>query len=118
MVKLGKLAATENMILFQQGTRATHEMQYRQGAKMLAVTQRHVEEKLRSGVVEPEKRDCTILVLFAPKKDVKLRFLCNKGGETSRPSQIRISYSVAMTVSIYWPRTPFYIHQTPTVGIG
>lgn len=72
--KLGCIAATQHRIRLKPGSAASHQMPYRQGPEMRAVTQTHVEEQLRAGVIEPATSEWASPVVFAPKKDGKLRF--------------------------------------------
>ena len=79
---------------------------YRAGPKTREVEQLEIEKQLKSGVIELSNSEWEVPVLFAPKKDGRLRFCIDY--HKLNLMRIKDSYPI--------PRTVSYTHLTlPTI---
>ena len=72
--KLGEISATKHHIRLIEGARPFKSAPYRAGPKTRELEEEEVKRQLEAGVIEPSNSEWAAPVLFAPKKDGKLRF--------------------------------------------
>ena len=72
--KLGEISATKHHIRLIEGARPFKSAPYRAGPKTRELEEEEVRRQLEAGVIEPSNSEWAAPVLFAPKKDGKLRF--------------------------------------------
>ena len=74
MGKLGNINITEHQIDLIEGARPSKAAPYRAGPKTRQLEEFEVKKQLEADVIEPAQSEWAAPVLFAPKKDGKLRF--------------------------------------------
>ena len=72
--KLGKISAVKHHINLTPGARPFKSAPYRAGPKTRELEEFEVKKQLAAGVIEPSNSEWAAPVLFAPKKDGRLRF--------------------------------------------
>ena len=71
---MGQINITQHAIDLVPGARPFKSAPYRAGPKTRELEQFGIEKQLKAGVIEPSNSDWAVTVLFAPKKDGRLRF--------------------------------------------
>ncbi len=72
--KLGEINVTEHGINLKPDAKPFKSPPFRAGPKMRELIQFEVDKQLKAGVIEPATSEWAAPVLFAPKKDGRLRF--------------------------------------------
>ena len=72
--KLGEITATKHSIRIIEGARPSKSAPYRTGPKTRELENEEVRRQVEAGVIEESNSEWAAPVLFAPKKDGKLRF--------------------------------------------
>ena len=72
--KLGKISVAQHHINLIPGARPFKSAPYRAGPKTRELEEFEVKKQLAAGVIEPSNSEWASPVLFAPKKDGRLRF--------------------------------------------
>lgn len=72
--QLSEIKETELRIELNTHAKPFKSPQYRAGPKTRELEQSEINKQLKAGVIEPAISECSAPVLFAPKKDGRLRF--------------------------------------------
>lgn len=72
--RLGKITAAKHRVELIPGSRPVFQHPYRAGLKTREHEKKEIDRMLKEGVIEPSISEWAAPVVFAPKKDVKLRF--------------------------------------------
>lgn len=72
--KLGYITETNHRVKLKHGSSAAHQMPYKQGTEIRAVTQYHVEKQLKAGLIEAATSEWESPVIFPLEKCGKIRF--------------------------------------------